>query len=71
MLKIGTLFSGGLAAVEFAMKYEEFEHEVVFACEWDKYARKQYLSFHVEPTSAFYEDVSNMDGSPSRGGRPI
>lgn len=24
MIKIGTLFSGGLAAVEWAMKYEEF-----------------------------------------------
>ena len=63
-LKIGTLFSGGLAAVEWAMKYEEFEHEIVFACEWDKYARKQYLAFHGEPTSNFYEDVSDMDGKP-------
>ena len=63
-LKIGTLFSGGLAAVEWAMKYEEFEHEIVFACEWDKYARKSYLAFHGEPSSAFYEDVTHMDGSP-------
>jgi len=63
-LKIGTLFSGGLAAVEWAMKYENIEHEIVFACEWDKYARKQYLEFHGEPTSNFYEDVSDMDGKP-------
>lgn len=62
MLKIGTLFSGGLAAVEWAMKYEEFEHEIVFACEWDKYARKSYLAFHGEPSSAFYEDVTDMKG---------
>jgi len=67
-IKIGTLFSGGLAAVEWAMKYEEFEHEIVFACEWDKYARAQYLAFHGEPTSCFYEDVSDMDGSPYSGG---
>jgi len=57
VLKIGTLFSGGLAAVEWAMKYEELEHEVVFACEWDKYARKQYLAFHGEPSSQFYISV--------------
>jgi DNA (cytosine-5)-methyltransferase 1 len=63
MIKVGTLFSGGLAALEWAMKYEELEHEVVFACEWDKYARKQYLEFHGEPTSNFYEDVSDMDGT--------
>ena len=68
MLKIGTLFSGGLASVEWAMKYEEFEHEIIFACEWDKYARNSYLAFHGEPTSNFYEDVSHMDGSPYSGG---
>jgi len=60
-MRIGTLFSGGLAACEFALRYEDFEHEVVFACEWDKYARKQYLEFHGEPKT-FYEDVSNMCG---------
>ena len=66
MIKIGTLFSGGLAAVEWAMKYEKLKHEIVFACEWDKYARKQYLEFHGEPTSNFYEDVSDMNGKPYR-----
>lgn len=64
MLKIGTLFSGGLAAVEFALRYEELEHDIVFACEWDKFARKQYEHFHGLPTSCFYEDVSFMDGTP-------
>lgn len=66
MLKVGTLFSGGLAAVEFALRYEELEHKIVFACEWDKFARKQYESFHGMPTSCFYEDVSFMDGTPYR-----
>lgn len=64
MIKVGTLFSGGLAAVEWALKYENLDHEIVFACEWDKYARKQYLAFHGEPTSNFYVDVSDMDGKP-------
>ena len=65
-LKVGTLFSGGLAAVEFALRYEELEHEIVYACEWDKFARKQYEHFHRLPTSCFYEDVSFMDGTPYR-----
>ena len=68
MLRIGTLFSGGLAACEFGFKYEEIEHEVVFACEWDKYARKQYLHFHGDPTSNFYEDVSDMKGAKYKDG---
>ena len=39
------MFSGGLAAPEFALKYENIPHENIFACEFDKYARKQYLQF--------------------------
>ncbi len=61
MLKIGTLFSGGLAAAEFALKYENIEHEIIFACEFDKYARKQYEHFHGLPTSNFYEDVRTLN----------
>ena len=55
-LQIATAFSGGLAAVEFALKYENMKHEIVFACEFDKYAREQYLKFHKEPL-AFYKDI--------------
>lgn len=62
MLKIATAFSGGLAALEFSMKYEYIEHEVVFACEWDKYARKQYLQFHNEPKT-FYLDISDLNAN--------
>jgi len=63
MLKVGTLFSGGLAAPEFALRYESIEHEVVFACEIDKYARKQYLEFHSCPKKEFYHDVKDIDGT--------
>ena len=65
-MKIGTLFSGGLAAPEFALKYENIKHEVVFACEIDKYARKQYLQFHGEPRDEFYHDVTKLDGTKYR-----
>jgi DNA (cytosine-5)-methyltransferase 1 len=60
MIKLATAFSGGLAAPEFALRYEDVEHEVVFACEWDKYARLQYLEFHGEPKT-FYNDISDLD----------
>ncbi len=59
-LKVATVFSGGLAAVEFALRYENIKHEIVFACENDKYARKQYLQFHKAP-STFYEDIKNLN----------
>ena len=59
-LKLATAFSGGLAAPEFALKYENIDHEVIFTCEFDKYARKQYLEFHGEPNT-FYEDIRDLD----------
>lgn len=65
-MKIATAFSGGLAAPEFALKYEGIEHEVIFACEWDKYARKQYLEFHGEPQT-FYNDISDLDARKYKG----
>ncbi|WP_323669135.1 DNA (cytosine-5-)-methyltransferase [Aliarcobacter butzleri] len=58
-LKVATGFSGGLAALEFALKYENMNHEIVFACEFDKYARKQYLKFHNEPKT-FYKDIKDL-----------
>lgn len=58
-MKITTAFSGGLAAVEFALKYENIKHEIVFACEFDKYAREQYLKFHNEPKT-FYKDIRDL-----------
>ena len=62
MIKIATAFSGGLAAVEFALRYEELNHEVIFACEWDKYARQSYLNFHNAP-GTFYNDISDLNAT--------
>lgn len=58
-IKVATAFSGGLAALEFALRYENINHEIVFACEWDKYARKQYLKFHSKPNT-FYNDIKDL-----------
>ncbi|WP_419767270.1 DNA (cytosine-5-)-methyltransferase [Arcobacter sp.] len=58
-LRVATAFSGGLAAVEFALKYENTKHEIIFACEWDKYARQQYLKFHGKPKT-FYNDIKEL-----------
>ena len=60
MIRIGTLFSGGLAAPEQALKQMGLEHETVFACEIDRHARKNYLANHGEPTCGFFSDVRYM-----------
>ncbi len=65
-MNVATAFSGGLAACEFALKYENIKHEMIFACEWDKYARKQYLKFHDAPNT-FYKDISDLDARKYKG----
>ena len=65
-LQIATAFSGGLAAVEFALRYESINHEIIFACEFDKYARQQYLKFHSKPKT-FYEDIRLLQATKYLG----
>lgn len=66
-MKIATAFSGGFGSVEFALKYMDQSHEVVFACEWMKPQRKSYLANHGNPTCSFYEDIRNLDGKKYKG----
>ena len=60
MLKVATLFSG-IGTPEQSLKHLQVEHETVFACEIDKYARATYLANNEAPNT-FYEDVYNIDG---------
>jgi len=66
-MKIATAFSGGFGSIEFSMKYEDIEHEVVFACEWLDPQRKSYLHNHGEPTSNFYKDIRDLNGTKYKG----
>jgi len=67
MLKVMTSFSGGFGSIEFALKYENIEHEIVAACEWLDPQRKSYLHNHGEPTSSFYKDIRDLDGTRYKG----
>ena len=55
MLKIATDFSG-VGSPETALKRLGIKHEVVFACDIDKYARKSYEALH-KPQQMF-EDIT-------------
>jgi len=67
MLKVATAFSGGFGSVEIALKYLEIAHEVVFACEWLKPQRDSYIKNHGEPTSNFYKDICDLNGTKYKG----
>ncbi len=61
-MKVATIFSGGFAGAEWALKYANIPHKIVFACEIDKFARKLYKANHECET--FYEDVTKLDATP-------
>ena len=59
MIRVATLFSG-VGTPEQSLKHLKVEHETVFACEIDKYARITYLANNQEPKT-FYDDVKKLD----------
>jgi DNA (cytosine-5)-methyltransferase 1 len=60
MLKVGTDFSG-IGSPELALRNLGVEHESVFACDKDKYARQTFLAnFHPK---FMFEDVTTRDNS--------
>jgi DNA (cytosine-5)-methyltransferase 1 len=63
-LKVGTDCSG-IGAPEMALKRLGVEHEIEFACEFDKHARQTYLA-NWEPKQMF-EDMTkrDMDSTPA------
>jgi DNA (cytosine-5)-methyltransferase 1 len=61
MIRLATLFSG-VGTPEQSLQHLQIEHETVFACEIDKYARQTYLANNQEPKT-FYDDVYNIDGN--------
>lgn len=65
-MKIGTAFSGGFGSVEFALKYLNQDHQIIFACEWKDPQRKSYINNHGNPP-IFYKDIRNMDSKSHKG----
>ena len=61
-MKIGTLFSG-IGSPEQAAKRVYDKFDIVFACEWDKYARESYNANYEIEDKHFYKDISDMDGT--------
>ena len=57
-MKVGTDFSG-IGAPEMALKYLGIDHESIFACEIDKYARQSFKQLHKPKT--FYNDITTRN----------
>lgn len=65
-MRIATLFSG-IGSPEQAAKRVYPNHEVVFACEFDKFARQSYeANYEIEPEH-FHKDVNDLDATEYKG----
>lgn len=60
-LKIWTLFSW-IWAPEHALDRLQIDHEIVFACDKDKYCRQTFFANHNITENVWYSDVHELDG---------
>lgn len=66
-MKIGTLFSGIGAPEQGAKRVYGDNLELVFACEYDKFARQSFnANYYIHPDH-FHNDVREMEGTKYQG----
>jgi len=65
-MDIATLFSG-IGSPEQGAKRVYGDYNLVFACEWDKFARQSFeANYEIDPQH-FHNDINDMDGTQYRG----
>lgn len=63
VLKVATLFSG-IGSVEHALQLMKKDHEIVFACDIDDYAKKSYFANYAIAEDRWFKDVTTLDAKP-------
>ena len=66
-MRLGTLFSGIGAPEQGAKRVYGDELELVFACEWDKFARQSFKANYNIADEHFHTDINDMDGTQYKG----
>jgi len=66
-MNIATLFSGIGSPEQGAKRVYENDMNLVFACEWDKFARESFNANYEIADEHFHKDINNMNGTPYRG----
>lgn len=65
-IRVGTLFSW-IGAPEHALDRLWVEHEIVFACDIDKYCKQTFFANHNITEDAWYDDVHAIDAKKYKG----
>lgn len=66
-MRIGTLFSGIGAPEQGAKRVYGDALKMVFACEWDKFARQSFLENYDIDYAHFHKDIYDMNGTDYEG----
>jgi len=66
-MKLATLFSGIGAPEQGAKRVYGDALELVFACEWDKYARESFNANYKIAPEHFHKDINELDGTQYQG----
>ena len=61
VLKLATVFSG-IGAVEHALKRMNIPHELVFACDIDKFVKESFFANYNIDESRWFEDIDDIKG---------
>ena len=62
MIRIATVFSG-IGAAEQALQQMKVPHEIVFACDNDKFVKQSYFANYNITEDRWFEDVKDLDGT--------
>ena len=65
-MRVGTIFSGCGAPEQAAARVWP-NHEIAFACEYDKFARQSFQAIYSIDDKHFHKDVREMDGTQYQG----
>jgi len=60
-LRIATVFSG-IGAIEHALKRNNIPHELIFACDNDRFVKESFFANYDIDDERWFEDIHNIDG---------
>lgn len=61
-IRVATVFSG-IGAAEQALLRSNIEHELVFACDIDKYVKKSFFANYDIDEKRWFDDIFSIDGN--------
>ena len=61
-IKVATVFSG-IGAFEHTLDRMSIEHDIIFACDIDKFAKQTYFANYNIKEENWYNDIIDIDGS--------